>query len=296
MKIHLIISISVIFLFHIMTPQLVWSQGIRSQPTGKPSVAPPPISSVPSSTSTTHPNGSNRNAAPLSGALSPGAPPASGLPAVANERVDLDPNAKLLLNEEQISSVFRDMVVVQRKAKDKAQKFLVAPSASFEFSDGPKAMYPINLDLGYSISDFWEIYLNYVPSFMIKNRSIVDKVSQLRTTDGKVASIDASNPKSQIGVNILWVPAYGKDSWGPYRIVRSDTFFKFGFSNVSYDAGSGNRINAMVGKTYFLSQYLNLRLALGYMNIESYSVSNGSLPQKSADTVIIMDTGLVFYF
>lgn len=221
--------------------------------------------------------------------------PAESSP-LKNERSELDRSVYSQLNQDQVSSVFRDMVVVQRKAKEKGKKFLLAPSLSFEFSDGPKAMYPINLDIGYAFNDFWELYVNYVPSFLVRERSIVSKVKELKTASGDQASISASNPQSQVGVNLLWVPAYGKDSWGPYSIIRSDTFFKFGLANIKYEDGSGLRISALVGKTYFIASQFNLRLAVGGMNVESFSTDSQNQKKKNSDTVAIIESGIVFYF
>ncbi len=208
----------------------------------------------------------------------------------------LDQSARLNTTDDQVSSVFRNMVVVQRKAKDKGRKILFAPSLTFEFSDGPIAMYPMNMDVGYAFSDFFEVYLNFVPGFYVKERPIVKKISDLQTTDGKQAKITYSSPKTQMGVNVLWIPAYGKDSWSPYRIIRSDTFLKFSLANITYKddlgtGGTGSRFSFMVGKTYFLSQYLNIRLAVGWMQLESFIDS-----KKAADTITIMESGFVFYF
>src|SRR5438105_4051162 len=74
-----------------------------------------------------------------------------------------------------VPSVFRDMGVVQRKAMNKSEKLLISNYLSMDFSDGPFAMYGVNVDLGYALSDFWEIYINTVPYFINSKRSIVDR-------------------------------------------------------------------------------------------------------------------------
>lgn len=208
----------------------------------------------------------------------------------------LDPTVQI--QEDQVSNVFRDMVVVQRKAKEKANKFLFSTFTSFDFSDGPVTLYGLNTNFGYAFSDFWEVYLNYVPVFLAQERSIVSKVkayqldpSQCDGLPNCTATITYAKPKTQYGIELLWIPAYGKDSWGPYSIVRSDTFFKFGVHNIAYDSGSGLRYQAMVGKTYFLGTALNFRISAGMHSIQTIVDS-----QKQANTVAVVETGLVFYF
>lgn len=203
----------------------------------------------------------------------------------------LDPNVRVVEEKDQVTNVFRDMVVVQRKAKDKAKKFLLNPGITFDFSDGPISMYAINTNVGYALSDFWEIYLNLVPGFIVQERSIVKKVSGLQLSSGKQATITYSKPKTQYGVEILWLPAYGKDSWGPYSIVRSDTFFKFGWSQINFDEGSGNRGALLLGKTYFLSDLINLRVAAGMTYVQTIVDD-----EKKYNSVAVIESGLVFYF
>lgn len=138
----------------------------------------------------------------------------SGSAHAQNPATPLDPASRVVEEKDQVSNVFKDIVVVQRKAKDKARKFLVNPGITFDFSDGPISMYAVNTNLGYALSDFWEVYLNLVPAFIVQERSIVKKISGLTLQNGKQATITYSKPKTQYGLEVLYLPAYGKDSWG----------------------------------------------------------------------------------
>ncbi len=218
----------------------------------------------------------------------------SGAAKAAEVPVNVDP-ANVLLDEsvrldqkEKISTVFRDLVVVQRKAKDKADHILFSPTFNFDFSDGPMTMYGLNLNFGYALSDFWEVYLNYVPMFIANERDMLKKVS---AAINQTLSVKYSKPTSQIGFSVLWAPAYGKDSWGPYSIVRSDTFFKFGISQIAYESNSGLRYDLQLGKTFFISKWWNLRVSVGLNSVESYLNST-----KSSSTIAVMEGGLVYYF
>lgn len=210
-------------------------------------------------------------------------------PAAAADEA-LDPSVKITA-QDKIGAVFQDVVVVQRKAKVKAKKILFAPSFALDFSDGPITMYALNTDVGYAFSDYFEAYLNLVPAFVTNERSIVSKVSSLTLQGGAKAAISYSKPTSQVGVNLLWIPAYGKDSWGPYSIVRSDTFFKFGAAMVTYGSDSGQRYLLQLGKTYFINNWFNVRVAGGTSYIQT--VVDGA---KSFSLVGILEGGLVFYF
>lgn len=189
-----------------------------------------------------------------------------------------------------VPSVFRDMVVVQRRAKEKVNHFLFYSYGSFDFSDGPSTMYGLNVNVGYALFDSLEIYLNYVPAFIANERDIVKRVRGLRLLDGSVADINYSKPVSQYGVEILWAPAYGKDSWGPKSIVRSDTFLKLSAAQIQYERDSGSRFGLSVGKTFFLNRFFNLRLSAGGSYLQSIIAAD-----KAWYFVGIIETGLVWY-
>ncbi len=201
------------------------------------------------------------------------------------------------IETENINEVYRDIVVVQRKAKDKSGKWLLNTFGSFDFSDGPTTLYGLNVNPGYAFSDFWELYGNYVPAFVAQERDVVKRVEELVLKDGDVARIRYSKPKAQYGLELVWAPAYGKDSWGPYTIVRSDTFLKLAAGVIQYEDGTGFRTGLMIGKTFFLSNMFNVRLAAGGSILQSLIFDNASKSfEKKAYVVAILEAGLVWYF
>jgi hypothetical protein len=228
-------------------------------------------------------------AAPASSASSGGAVPtaASGTNAGGSVDTTLEPSPE---PSNALPNAFRDMVVVQRRAKEKISRFLFYSYGSFDFSDGPSTMYGLNTNIGYALGDSFEIYANFVPLFVANERDIVKRVRGLKLQDGTQAEIGYSKPKSQYGIEFLWAPAYGKDSWGPKSIVRSDTFFKFQASQIQYEADSGMRFGLSIGKTFFLSRFFNLRLSAGGSYLQTIVEQ-----QKAWYFVGIIETGLVWY-
>ncbi len=184
------------------------------------------------------------------------------------------------------------MVVVQRKAKEKRNKILFSTYLQFDFSDGPITMYGLNTNFGYAFNDFFEVYLNLVPVFLSEERNIVDRVESLTLQGGGQATLTYAKPEYQYGIEALWLPAYGKDSWGPKQIVRSDTFFKFGAAQILYeDNETGLRFTSAIGKTYFISSYFNFRFAAGVSYLQTIVDA-----EKDFRTIGILEFGSVYYF
>lgn len=206
----------------------------------------------------------------------------------------LDPSLKPG-GEDEISRVFEDVVAVQRKAKLKSGSFLFAPMFSFDFSDAPYTMYSLQLNFGYALGENFEIYLSYAPGFIANERNLSKQVAQIPPAG--TYAIDAARPRDLIGLELNWVPAYGKDSWGPTTIIRSDTFFHFSYARVGYTGQSGNRIKLAVGKTFFISEFFNVRLQLGPAMIDTFAKNPTNQVQERQSTLIgLIETGLVFYF
>lgn len=206
----------------------------------------------------------------------------------------LDPKLKLTSKDE-VSPIFEGVVAVQRKAKVKKGSFLFNPMASLDFSDAPYTQYSLQLNAGYAISDFWEVYFAYSPVFVANERNLSKQIKQIPPAG--TYSIDAQKPKSFMGVEVNWLPIYGKDSWGPYSIVRSDTFVNFSYGQIQYSRDVGSKIKVAVGKTFFFSDMFNFRIQAGPSSVETFSKAPGtSIDKKETITIGLIETGVVFYF
>ncbi len=188
------------------------------------------------------------------------------------------------------SNVFQDMGVVQKKAMKKRGKFLISTYYSLDFSDGPYTNSSFHINPGYAISDFLEVYVSFAPLYIVSPRSIVKRVSSIVLQDGTTYFISAAKPKSEYGIEVLWAPLYGKDSFGIRSIIRSDTFLKFGVTQVKYDTDTGMSFKLGGGKTFFLGQSFGFRFGIDYNYLQT--VVDG---QKSFNSALLTELGLMFY-
>ncbi len=193
--------------------------------------------------------------------------------------------------ETENSSIFEGVVSVQNRARKKSNSFLFYPYYAVDFSDTPYTMWAPNLSLGWAFGEFVEIYANYASGFNNTERFLSKKFKQYTLDGGGIASIDIQKAKSQMGLEINWAPIYGKDSWGPYAVIRSDMFLTLGLYSIKYESEkSGNRIKFGIGKTFFISKYFNLRLTASLSNVEYLSTDS-----KDSSLVGYGDMGFVFY-
>lgn len=189
------------------------------------------------------------------------------------------------------SPLFENIIAVQKRAKSREGRWIAYPYFSADFSDAPYTMWGMNLNLGRALSEHWELYFNVVPFYITSERSISKKVKELTLANGKKARIDFDKAKIHAGFEVNFVPAYGKDSWGPFGIIRSDTFLNTGLGVVQYETGTGLRTKLGLGKTFYVSESLNVRGMAGGSFVEM--ISGGS---KEIVMVGLLEAGFVFYF
>lgn len=207
------------------------------------------------------------------------------------KKITLDQRILLEDDTKGIDTLFKNMIVVQKKAIERKNKFLILSNLSFDFSDYPKTMYSASIGGGYALSENFEFHLAFSPLFMVNERGSVKAVRRLQLEDGSTADLKSPDPKWEAIGSLVWVFAYGKDAFGPYSIIRSDTFLKFSYSKIQYQEGlSGNRLGLFVGKTFFISKYFNFRFAAGFARQTSF------INQKSeATTIGLIEPGLVWF-
>jgi hypothetical protein len=193
--------------------------------------------------------------------------------------------------ENDSDSIFQGVVSVQNRTRKKAGRILVSSYYAVDFSDTPYTMWAPNLSLGYAIGEFAEVYVNYATNFSNSERYLAKKFKQFTLDGGGTASIDIQKAKSQTGLELNWAPIYGKDSWGPYTVIRSDTFLTLAMYSVKFEKGSGNRLKFGIGKTFFINTYFNVRLAASLSSVEYLS----STAAKDSSMVGYGDMGFVFY-
>lgn len=221
------------------------------------------------------------------------------------EEVSLDKSLELDSVRNYDHTVFEDIVAVQRRAKVKKNKILFQTYFSADFSDAAYTMYSTNLGLGYGIGESIELYLTFAPSFITNERRYSKLVRKLPIAGNYSASIEAPKAKSFTAIEIIWAPLYGKDSFGEFGVIRSDTFVDVAYGKLEYknprpespefeeaiNANSFYKSKLMLGKTFFIKDMLNVRMMAGGAYIETLSNV-----EKDLITVGLLEFGVVFYF
>ena len=204
----------------------------------------------------------------------------------------LDRSALTLNVEKNLSHILPDINVVSKRSYDKSSSLLFHTALSIDYSDSPLAYDAFGFGFGYATESNLEFNFNYYLGHTNSVRTINDSVAAIDIGSGQKASITAPKAQSGMELNLIYNFLYGKESWGPESVLRFETFLKFGYRTISYDAGvSGDRIMLQFGKTLLLSPGFNLRASIGPSTISYYV--NGS---KFSSMAALFELGTISYF
>lgn len=209
----------------------------------------------------------------------------------SDSKVKVDHRLLSFNDTNRIDNLFKNMVVIQKKAIERKNKWIFDTHLSFDFSDNPKTMYATAFGLGYAFSENFEFSISFAPFIIASERSTAKAVRGLTLSNNQAAELYSPDPKWESGINLTWIFAYGKDAFGPYSIIRSDTFLRLFASKVKYEGEfSGERIALFVGKTFFISKLVNFRFAAGFAR-QSYYINQ----QAKSTNIGIIEPGFVWF-
>lgn len=207
-------------------------------------------------------------------------------PQPIEKKLELDPK---ILNEEESKnsdSLFKNMMVMQKKAISKSNRFLFDSNLSFDYSDSPKTMHALNFGIGYSFNEKLELSLRFSPLFLANDRPLFKETSKTSSV-----TLVANKPKSLMGLNINYQLAYGKDALSFNNILRSETFLRMFYNQIAFESSkSGSQMGIGIGKSFFINKNLGFRFSVSYV-YSSFFINDESLSTNAA----IIEPGLVLF-
>lgn len=196
------------------------------------------------------------------------------------------------VENEQITTLYKDMIVIQPQAFKRKNQFSLGARLSQDFSDGPQSKSAATIHVDYGLSSSWELGLYVTPLYSTQDRAIKKSIEKLKLQNGESAQLVSSAPQLSFGAECLWIISYGKDVWGPKLLIRNDTFFRFLFGATQFKGGkSGPDYGVSLGKTFYLDSAWNIRVGAGFL-MSSTNIGN----EIKNETAGILDGGLVWAF
>jgi outer membrane beta-barrel protein len=183
---------------------------------------------------------------------------------------------------------FKDISVIQKRYLPKTNRFQLFGGLTTVTNDPFFATTGAVVKLGYFLTETWGLELNYFALTTSERQS----TSELRSING-VTTQNLIYPKSYLGLDVMYVPIYGKISWFNEKIVPFDLYFSGGMGTT----GTGNDQNAgtlhiATGQMFALSKAFAFRWDFSW-NFYSAKGVDGS---TSTFNNLFLTVGMSWFF
>lgn len=183
---------------------------------------------------------------------------------------------------------FSEVSVLQKKFNPKTGRFQLFAGGGVVTNDAFFNTLGGNLRLGY----FFNESLGVEASYMALTTSEAKSTKELKDIQG-VTTENIVYPKSYLGLDLVWVPIYGKITYFNRRIINFDMYFSLGGGNTTIqDNKTAGTLHLGAGQIFSLSKRFSLRWDFSW---NSYSAKQ---IDQSSSTVnnLFLTAGVSFFF
>lgn len=188
-------------------------------------------------------------------------------------------------------SPFREVTVLQRKFLPKTGRFQLHGALGLIANDPFFSTTQFSVRAGYFFIESLSAELTYM-GMQTTQRQVVKDLKEIQgvTTDNLVT------PKSYVGLNLMYVPFYGKMTYKNQKIIPFDWFFTAGYGTTAAESDSGKEnvgtFSGGTGQLFALSKSFALRWDLTWNRFNSTGI-DGS---KQAFNNLFVTIGGSFFF
>jgi outer membrane beta-barrel protein len=183
---------------------------------------------------------------------------------------------------------FREVSVIQKRFLPKTERFQFYIGPTLITNDPFFNTIGGELKASYFLSESWGVELNY----FALTTSEKDSTKDLKSING-VSTVNLVYPKSYIGLDLMYVPIYGKMSWFNRRIVPFDLYFSAGYGTTNTQAGeNAGTVHLATGQIFSLTKAMAFRwdFSWNFYNATGIDGSKGSFNN------LFLTAGVSFFF
>lgn len=191
---------------------------------------------------------------------------------------------------------FSEVSVIQKRYLPKTERFQLYGGLGLITNDPFFNTLAANLKLSYFFTESWGLEGTY----MAMTTSEAKSTQELKNIQG-VTTDNLVYPKSYLGLDVVWVPIYGKMSWFNKKIINFDTYFALGGGSTKIQDGtSPGTVHFGVGQIFALSKAFSIRWDFSWNFYQATSIDQSgsatSEKSKSLSNNLFLTMGASFFF
>jgi outer membrane beta-barrel protein len=187
-------------------------------------------------------------------------------------------------------SPFSEIAVIQKRFLPKTNRFQFFAGLASVMNDPWFNGIGFNTKFAFNIREAWGVELTGI----FLNNSQRDSIKELNSQNN-ISTGSFIATKSYFGLDVLWIPIYGKMSLSNSRIVPFDFYFSGGGGSTSVEQGTGgSTFHLGTGQIFALSKYSAVRWDFSWNSYSGKPDAAGFQP--STFNNLILSLGLSFFF
>tara|TARA_B100001248_G_scaffold261550_1_gene253103 strand:- start:6930 stop:7679 length:750 start_codon:yes stop_codon:yes gene_type:complete len=149
---------------------------------------------------------------------------------------------------------FDDIAVIQKRYLPRTKRFEFFPNVGMILNDAFFTNYIFGGKFAYHFSEKWGLEATYL-ALSQSEKQVVDDLD----SEG-VETTSILTPESYMGIDLKWVPIYGKMAWMNQEIIPFDFYFTFGLATLDADsADSPMAVHVGAGQSFAVNKYTAIR-------------------------------------
>lgn len=187
---------------------------------------------------------------------------------------------------------FKEISIVQKRYLPKTGRFQLFGGITTVTNDPFFNTFGGVAKAAYFLNETWGLELNYFGLTTSERQS----TKELQDNNN-VKTESLAYPKSYIGVDVMYVPIYGKMTWFNERILPFDMYFSAGYgtTQTSTNENSGT-IHLATGQIFALTKSVALRWDFSWNFFNASVVDQNNVKETNSFNNLFLTVGMSWFF
>ncbi len=182
---------------------------------------------------------------------------------------------------------FTEVSVIQKRYMPKTDRFQLFGGVNWVTNNPFFDTYGFSGKAAWFMSETWGLEFSY----MMLTTAEAKATQELRELQN-VATDNLVYPKSYMGLDLMWLPIYGKFTWFNDQIIPYDMYFSIGYGQTGVQNNDKpGTIHLSTGQIFALSKSMALRWDFSWNSFTTTSLDGNSGPYN----MLFLTVGLSFF-
>lgn len=189
-------------------------------------------------------------------------------------------------------SPFKEVSIIQKRFMPKTGRFQLFGGISLVTNDPFFNTFGGVAKIAYFLNETWGIEFNYFALTTSERQS----TKELQDNNN-VKTESLAYPKSYFGVDLMYVPIYGKMTWFNERILPFDLYFSAGYGSTATSTNeNAGTVHLATGQMFALTKSLAFRWDFSWNFYNASTVDQNNVKTTNSFNNLFLTVGMSWFF